>query len=52
MDPFAKAEINALIDQKIRAHEIRIGLISGIVGVLLIAGLSYFLSIVYLSKLQ
>ena len=50
--PLTKEEITALIDQKIKEHEIRIGIISGIVGVLLIAGLSYFLSIVYLATIK
>jgi len=50
--PLTKAEVTALIDQKIREHEIRIGIISGLAGVLFIAGLSYFLSIVYLATIK
>jgi len=50
--PLTKAEITALIDHKIREHEMRIGIVSGIAGVLFIAGLSYFLSIVYLATIK
>ena len=33
----SREEINALVDEKIRAHEIRVGIISGIAGFLFFA---------------
>lgn len=45
-----KQEINALIDQKIREHEFRIGVISGITGLLFLAAIIYCLSILFLAK--
>lgn len=42
-----KEEINALIDQKIREHEFRIGLISGIAGLSFLAATVYCLSLLF-----
>lgn len=37
-----------LIDRKIRSHEIRVGWISGIIGLILLGGFSFLLLQVYL----
>jgi hypothetical protein len=42
----SRQEINALVDEKIRAHEIRIGIISGIAGMIFLAAL--FSALVFL----
>lgn len=41
-----KEEINALVNQKIRAHEMKVGIISGIIGLVIFA--SIFASIIAL----
>lgn len=46
-----KQEINDLIDAKIRAHEIRVGLISGAAGVLLLPLLFYFI-VLFLARVM
>lgn len=47
-----KREISDLIDAKIRAHEIRIGLISGAAGVILLPPLLYAIVFVLLKVMS
>jgi predicted ATP-grasp superfamily ATP-dependent carboligase len=42
-----REEINALVDQKIRAHEIKVGLISGIAGLIIFAAIFASITAVY-----
>jgi len=43
----SREEVNALIDEKIRAHEVRIGIISGIAGLVFFAALFSCLLFLY-----
>jgi hypothetical protein len=47
-----KDEIDALIDAKIREHEFRIGLISGIAGILLLPAFIFVIVVCLLNYLQ
>lgn len=42
----SREEVNAIVDAKIKAHELRIGFISGIAGFAFIFALAYAFSIV------
>lgn len=48
----SREEINALVDQKIREHEIRIGIISGIIGMVFFAALLASLVFLYFLALS
>mgnify|MGYP006266235675 CR=1 FL=1 len=42
-------EIEKLIDHKIRRHEIRVGWISGILGIVILSGLAHAIRLCYLA---
>jgi hypothetical protein len=50
MEQLSRQEINAIVDAKIRAHELRIGLISGIAGLVFLAGISYCFLLLFFTK--
>ena len=42
-----REEINALVDQKIRAHELKVGIISGIIGLIVFAAIFASIAALY-----
>lgn len=50
MEQLSRQEINAIVDAKIRVHELRIGLISGIAGLVFLAGISYCFLLLFFAQ--
>lgn len=47
-----RKEVELLIDSKIRAHELRVAIVSGIVGSILVAGMFHAIHLAYVGTVH